>query len=229
MVRCHCDGIEQCFDPQRVTKDLERYRRHGLSRTTRLLVEALVAQQVGGMTLLDIGGGVGAVSHALLLAGACRATDVDASAAYLATARVEAQRRGLEDRISFHHGDFVALAPTLPPADVVTLDRVICCYDNMPALVGLSDGPAGKLYGVVHPRDTWWARLFIQLDNVTMRARRMPMRFYVHPTTAVEALIRAQGLERRFYRTAGAWQVIVYARAALVPSPDAVRGYGSGR
>ncbi len=90
------------------------------------------------MALLDIGGGVGAIAHALLQVGARQATDIDASTAYLAAARDEAARRGLVDRMSFQHGDFVALAPTLPATDIVTLDRVICCYDNMPELVSLS-------------------------------------------------------------------------------------------
>jgi magnesium-protoporphyrin O-methyltransferase len=209
---CQCEGIECCFDTKRVEGELERYRKHGLAKTSRLLVEALRAQGIDGLTLLDIGGGVGAVVHALLRAGAREATDVDASAAYLAVARDEAQRQGLAGRISFQHGDFVALAPTLPAADIVTLDRVICCYDDMPALVGLSAARAERLYGAVYPRDTWWVRLFIRVENVVMRARRAPMRFFVHPTTAVDALIRAQGLERRFSRTAGPWQVVVYAR-----------------
>jgi SAM-dependent methyltransferase len=212
MTRCQCDGIERCFNPRRVTSELERYRKRGLAKSSRLLVEALREQGVEGLTLLDIGGGVGAVIHALLQAGARQATDVDASAAYLSVAQNEAERRGLAERISFEHGDFVALAPTLPAADIVTLDRVICCYDDMPALVGLSAARAQKLYGVVYPRDTWWIRLFMRVQNVIMRAMRAPMRFFVHPTAAVEVAIRAQGLERRFYRTAGPWQVVVYAR-----------------
>jgi hypothetical protein len=56
--------------------------------------------------------------------------------------------------MSFQYGDFVALAPALSAADVVTLDRVICCYDDMPALVGRSAALAERLYGVVYPRDT---------------------------------------------------------------------------
>jgi hypothetical protein len=212
MTRCQCDGIERCFNPRRVTSELERYRKRGLAKSSRLLVEALREQGVEGLTLLDIGGGVGAVIHALLQAGARQATDVDASAAYLSVAQNEAERRGLAERISFEHGDFVALAPTLPAAGIVTLDRVICCYDDMPALVGLSAARAQKLYGVVYPRDTWWIRLFMRVQNVIMRAMRAPMRFFVHPTAAVEVAIRAQGLERRFYRTAGPWQVVVYAR-----------------
>lgn len=34
------------------------------------------------------------------------------------------------------------------------------------------------------------------------------------PHRAVEATIHAQGLERRFYRTSGPWQVVVYARTS---------------
>ncbi len=211
---CQCDGIEYCFDRRRVANELAQYRKRGLAKSTRLLVEALQAQGVEGLTLLDIGGGVGAIPHALLEVGARQATDVDASAAYLAVAREEAERRGLAERITFQHGDFVALAPTLPTADVVTLDRVICCYDNMPELVSRSAARAGSLYGVVYPRDSWWLRLFMRAQNLVMRARRTPMRFFIHPTTAVDATIRAQGLERRFYRASGPWQVVVYARTS---------------
>jgi magnesium-protoporphyrin O-methyltransferase len=99
-----------------------------MATSTRLLVEALRTQGIEGLMLLDVGGGVGAVIYALLQSRASVATDVDASAAYLATARDEAERQGLAERIAFHHGDFVVLAPTLPTADIVTLDRVICCY-----------------------------------------------------------------------------------------------------
>src|SRR5215470_5736277 len=149
MSHCQCDGIESCFNPKRVTRELARYRRNGPLKNTSLLAEALQAQGVAGLTLLDIGGGVGAIAHALLKAGARQAADVDASAAYLVVAREEAERRGLADRITFQHGDFVTLAPTIPSADVVTLDRVICCYDDMAALVGMALARAEKLDGVV--------------------------------------------------------------------------------
>ena len=49
---------------------------------------------VGGATLLDIGGGVGAIRHELLAAGATSVTSVDASGPYLDAARSESKRRG---------------------------------------------------------------------------------------------------------------------------------------
>jgi magnesium-protoporphyrin O-methyltransferase len=136
----------------------------------------------------------------------------DASAAYLAVA--EAERRGLAECSSFHHGDFVALAPSLPAADIVPLDRVICCYDDMPALVGGSAALAEQLYGVVYPRDTWWFRLITWSRSVIVQVRREPMRFFVYPTVVVDATIRAHGLEQRFRQTSGPWQVVVYARTS---------------
>jgi len=212
MSHCQCDGIERCFNSQRVTKELAGYRQRGPAKNTRLLAETLRAQGSEGRTLLDIGGGVGAILHLLLQDGVRQAMDVEASAAYLAAAREEATRRGLAEQISFQHGDFVALAPTIPAADIVTLDRVICCYDDMLALVGLSAARAERLYGVVYPRDAWWIRLFIQAQNVALRGRLMPIRFSVHPTAMVDATIRSQGLERSFSRAVGVWQVVVYAR-----------------
>src|SRR6266508_4007771 len=115
---CQCRGMESQFDRGEAERKLRAYRRGGPVLSTR--------------TLLDIGGGVGAIQHELLKAGAARATDVDASNAYLDAARAEAARQGHADRATFHHGDFVALADAIAPADIVTLDRVICCYHDMP-------------------------------------------------------------------------------------------------
>ena len=212
MTCCQCEGMREVFGERVARKDLKRYRKKGPSRTTRILLDALTQEGVAGATLLDIGGGVGAVSNELLDAGAARATVVDASPAYLEVARSEAERRGNRDRITYRHGDFVEVAAEIPPVDVVTLDRVICCYHDMEALVSASAGKAGRLYGVVYPRDTWWDRLGVSLLNLTCRIRRNPFRVFIHPPAAVERMIEAQGLTKGFCRTTPVWQVIVYER-----------------
>jgi len=209
---CQCQAIEKEFNPKTASKQLKTYRRQGPARTTRMLIEALKAEGVEGLTLLDIGGGVGAVQHALLQAGVSRAINADASAAYLEAARQEAERQGHAERISFRHGDFVELAGDIPPADVVTLDRVICCYPDMPALVGLSSARARRLYGLVYPRDTWWIRMAFAVGNLALRLWRNPFRVFSHPSQAVDALLNSGGLQRRFYGRTLLWQVVVYAR-----------------
>lgn len=217
MTSCQCQGIERCFNPRLVTQELTRYRRKGASKSTRRLIAALEAQGVTGMTLLDIGGGVGAIPHALLRDGVNTATAVDASTAYLTAARDEAQRRGLSERIQFEHGNFVDLAPGVPPADIVTLDRVLCCYDDMSALVDRSAARASHLYGLVYPRVMWWMRPINGLYTRIANLMRFQMRFFLHSPTAVDAIVRGHGFERRFYDTVGLWQVIVYARNSSGP------------
>lgn len=207
-----CQGIEDIFSESYVDKELKGYRKRGPAKTTRMLIEAIKSQGVHGMTLLDIGGGVGAIQHGMLEAGVTHAMDIDASSAYLAGAKSEAQRRGLADKVTYEHGNFVDLAPNLPPADIVTLDRVVCCFPDMEKLVGLSVAKAGKFYGLVYPRDVWWTRFVLSIQNFFLRLTRSHFQSYVHPTEAVEALVTGKGLRRFFHRQTFVWQVVVFAR-----------------
>lgn len=209
---CQCQAIESLFDRKKADQELKQYRRSGPRKTTRILLDALMAEDIEGMTLLDIGGGIGVVQHELLTAGAKSATNVDAATAYIAVAKEEAERRGHADRVSHHYGNFVDLAPGIPPADIVTLDRVICCYHDMRSLVGLSAERAQKLYGVVYPRDTWWMKAGMRVMNLMMWTFRSPFRGFVHPTASVEAIVRQAGFTRRFHHAGFIWQVAVYGR-----------------
>ena len=164
------------------------------------------------MTLLDIGGGVGAIQHGLLDAGARRATGVDASPAYISVASEEADRRGHGGRVEQHLGDFVEKAADIGEADIVTLDRVLCCYPAMEKLVRLSAERARKMYAVVFPRDDWWVRALLVVPNLFMRLMGNPFRVFVHPSIAVERAVLAQGLRRRYRKKTAIWQVVVYER-----------------
>ena len=214
MSYCQCQGIENTFDRRLAEAQLQRERRRGPQRTTLMLVEALRAQGVAGRTLLDIGGGVGAVQRLLLESGAAGVTGIDASSAYLEAARQEARQRGFEPRVRYRHGNFVEHAPEIDPADIVTLDRVICCYDDMKGLVTASASKARGVYGVVFPRSAWWTRLGVRLLNLSQRIKGSTFRMFAHSTEDVESLLRAQGLSRIYRRTRGIWQVAVFTRAA---------------
>ena len=209
---CQCRGIETQFDRDTAARKLREYRRHGPARTTQILLDALIGQEVAGQTLLDIGGGVGAVQLALLKAGVARATDVDASSAYIAAAREEAAQQGYAERVSYHHGNFTSMAGALEPAGIVTLDRVICCYHDMPALVDRSSAKALRLYGLVYPRDTWWVRAGVRAANAILWLERSAFRIFAHRSAAVDAIVLRNGLQKCFARNSGMWQIVVYAR-----------------
>ncbi|MCH8199666.1 MAG: methyltransferase domain-containing protein [Chloroflexi bacterium] len=207
-----CQGIDAFLDAREAKCDLARYRKKGPDKTTRMLLDAVKAESVEGRSLLDIGGGVGAIQHELIAAGLASAVSVDASEAHLEVARQEAERRGHAERIQQRFGDFVDLAPEVEAADIVTLDRVICCYHDVESLVGLSSARAKSVYAVVYPRDNWLFRLLVRPVNTLLWVIRARGRNFVHPTSVVEALVEGNGLRRTFYRKSGSWQVAVFTR-----------------
>jgi len=213
-----CAGIEDQFDRGEARKKLRHFRRRGPDKTTRLLIEALrsalSASDAHDATLLDIGAGVGAIHHALLEDRVSRVVHVDASTAQLAAAKEETERRGHSARVEFVFGDFTALADTIPSADIVTLDRVICCFDDMHGLVRRSARKAGRLYGAVYPRQNGWMRIGIAGVNLLQRFKRSTFRVFLHDPAAIDAELRAAGLERKSWRQTLGWEVVVYARAA---------------
>jgi magnesium-protoporphyrin O-methyltransferase len=164
-------------------------------------------------SLLDIGGGIGAIHHELLDDGAVQAVHVDASSAYLEAAREEAGRRGHTERVRFVHADFTDAAADLPPADIVTLDRVVCCYPDYRALLGAAAGRSRVLLGLTYPRERWYVRLGVAIGNAIQRLKRDPFLGFVHPVPEMDGLLRAQGFERVFLRDLFVWEVALYRRS----------------
>ena len=200
------------FDARHAADQLRDYHRKGPRGLTGALIEALRAGGVDGQTVLDIGGGVGAVHHELLRSGAATAVDVDASRAYVAAAREEAERQGHADRVRYLTGDFVALADDVGPADLVALDRVICCYPDMAVLVGRSAALARRRYALVFPRDSYLGRVGIAFLNVGLWLSRSSFRVYAHRSADVDAIVAANGLVKRLHRTTPIWQLALFER-----------------
>ena len=210
----HCRDARDFFGERAARRELKRYRRKGPVKTTAMLLRELRRGDVEGRTLLDVGGGVGALQHELLDDGVARVLNVDASTAYQEAVRREAGRRGTLDRIDFWNGDFTGIAPGLPEADLVTLDRVVCCYPDMPALVGEAAGRAREVVGLVLPRENWWVRAGVSALNLFQRLRRKAFRVYVHPTLAVQAEVERAGFVRDSLQKTFLWQVMTFRRAS---------------
>lgn len=203
---------ERHFSDAAARRDLERYRTRGLDPTTRFLRDAILAAG-NGKTVLDVGGGIGALGFELLAAGAERVTAVEAAPAYLAAAREEARRRALSDRLELVHGDFVAVADDLGQADVVTMDRVVCCYPAYPPLLEAAARRSRRLLAFSYPRDRWYVRAAVALQNLGRRLLRNPFRGYVHSARGMEALLEQRGFVRLERRVTLKWSADLYARA----------------
>ena len=212
MASCHCVATDRHFTPARAQAELARYRRRGPAGTARLILKSLSDLGIAPQTLLDIGAGIGVLHHELVGRGVGRAVHVEAAAAYVAAAQEEAKRRGHQDRVQFRPGDFVGLASELGSADLVTLDRVVCCYPELEPLVSLSADKAERYYVLSFPHDRWYVRAHTRWQNRRRRRAGNAFRTFVHPVSRIEALVRAAGFEvERSCRTL-VWAVLVCRR-----------------
>jgi len=209
-----CPACPNLFSAKAAAEGLRRYRRQGPDPSTRALIDAILAEGIVGATLLDLGGGVGVIPLELLARGAASAESVDASPPYIAVARAEAERRGLGDRSVYREGDFVALSPGVERADVVTLDRMICCYGDLSALVGRALDHATRLVGLVYPRDAWWIRGVARVMNLASALLRRKLRWYIHSEEALNRLVADAGFEPRVLRRGILWQVALFVRSS---------------
>jgi magnesium-protoporphyrin O-methyltransferase len=165
--------------------------------------------------LLDVGGGIGAIAHEMLESGVSRAMIVDGSPSYLAAAREESGRRATGERLQFRSGDLVEVAADVSCADVVTLDKVVCCYPDMESLLAVSAVRANRLFGIVYPRDSWWVRLGIALENRLRKFQGSAFRNFMHPNAAIDAALHRAGLVMRFQHRGGWWVARIYERRTL--------------
>jgi len=207
-----CQSADEFFDSRFVSRELRRYHRSGGLRSTKKLISALRERDVRGCTLLDIGGGVGAIQHALFESGITTAICVDASEEYLRAAQQEALWRGNRSRTSMYHGDFVALAKKIEKADIVTLDRVLCCYANLEQLVCASVSKARRFYGLVYPRGTLLSKVGIVIFNVLNWMMRKKFRTYYHQPSRVRQLVTSSGFAEVSRQNTLIWHIVVYER-----------------
>ena len=157
---------------------------------------------------------MGAIHHALLDAGAISAIHVDASAEYIKVSRAEVANRHHDDRVRFIHADFVHAASELPRADIVTLDRVICCYPDMPKLAGAAADRARGLLVMSFPNRRWWTRLGLSIANFGFRVIRLQFRVFLHPPALVLATVEQRGFKTRLNQPGLLWQVVALERNA---------------
>jgi SAM-dependent methyltransferase len=206
-------AANQQFNEKKATEELTRYRTKGPGPTTRLLQQGLEQAGTLGGTLLDIGSGIGSLTFGLLERGVTNAVAVDASSAYNGVARQEAARLGRADAVRFVHADFVSVASELAAATLVTLDRVVCCYPSYESLLNAAVRLAERSLALSYPRDVWYVRFGVMLENAQRRLTKNPFRTVVHPAARMENLIRSAGFELSSRRATWMWSIDVYTRS----------------
>ena len=210
---CNCCEItDNAFSEEEAKAELRSYRRRGPMNQTKLILEAIRSLGLKNADLLDIGGGIGAIHHELLDDVASEATHVDASSAYLKEAKQEAARRGHGERVRFIHADFTDIASELGTADIVTLDRVVCCYPDFRRLLQTAAEHSQRALVLTYPREIWYTRFALKVANFFQRLRRDPFRVFLHPVSDMDALLNREGFQRVSLRRLFVWEMALYKR-----------------
>src|SRR5439155_21946036 len=188
-----------------------RYRKKGLHAPARWIVGRVRSCGIEGVTVLEPGGGVGAIQLELLKAGAEHATVVELSPGYDEEAAALAREAELEERIERRLGDFAA--DGVGDADAVVRHRVLCCYPDYERLLGAAADHARRVLVFTHPPRHVLSRSFLAVGNLVMRVRGKEFRAFAHPPHALVATVRSHGFEPIAYRRGGIWHGVALTRA----------------
>lgn len=196
---CCCDPTDyrRLFSRKSAARDARRYRRRGLPGTARAVID--LAGDVHGTTVLDVGGGIGAIELELLAGGATHATNVELSGGYEEAAAALLAERGFSDRVDRRVADFVAESASVEPHDLVVMHRVVCCYPDVDALVGAAAERARTRLVLTYPQVRLPIRLGLRAVNLWLRVSGCGFRTYLHPVARIVGAAEAHGLrlERR--------------------------------
>jgi magnesium-protoporphyrin O-methyltransferase len=165
--------------------------------------------------LLDVGGGIGVIGLELQAEGIRQVSLVEAAPSYLAVAEKEFARTQGAAEFSAYLGDFVDV-PAALAADVVTLDRVVCCYPDYQRLLRRAAESTRNILVLSFPRDRWFVRLGVGVENLLRWIRRRNFRTFVHPAAEIASTLGHSGLQRKARRNTLTWCVERWTR----PRPE---------
>ena len=192
--------------------DLRSYRRRGLEKLERELLASVPPEAYVGSRVLEIGGGIGVLQAELLRRGAHSGEVIELVAAYRKYAAELARDLEVEDRTAFRVHDVLAEPGTVERADVVIMNKVICCSPDGLELVAVAAGLTRKALVLAFPRSTWPLRVAARLQHLFFRALGRKYRCYVRPFDAVAAAATSGGLVRSDSGRGAIWEHATFVR-----------------
>lgn len=210
---CNARGCDEFFSPRVAERAAQRYRQKGLDGTARRIVAFLEQYGIEGLTVLEVGGGVGEIQVELLKRGAARAVNLELSQAYDEEATRLLREAGVEERAQRRLHDIAADPDGVEPADVVVLHRVVCCYPDYERLLGAAGSHARRLLVFSYPPRNAISRVLLGAQNLLFRLRRMEFRTFAHPPRRMFEIVENAGLRQAYGHHPVLWQIAGFERS----------------
>ena len=93
-IKEHCCGADLFFNKKTAAKEYQKYLKKGPVKATAKIIQQLEEHNLENKTLIDVGGGIGAIQWWFLEQGGMQTTDIDASSGYLKKAENHALGNG---------------------------------------------------------------------------------------------------------------------------------------
>ncbi len=191
----------------------KQFRKKGLAKEQRLLLEGVRQESVAAKNILDIGCGVGSLHLTLLKEGAEHAVGVDLAEGMIEKAKNFAAEMGILNRANYLVGDFVQISDSIPEADITMLDKVVCCYENLELLLEKSTGRTRRLFALSHPKENALVELMFKAHIAFTRLFRMKFHPFWHNWENMREQIAKSGFRLAYANSTFVWQVLVYKRS----------------
>ena len=224
---CRAAPCEEVFGSRTAEGDLHEYLSHGLGTIETRMLDAIPPLVVAGARrVLEIGGGVGALQAELVLKGASSGEVIELVGAYEPYARRLATKLGIGDRTSFRVADVIENPQQVQDADIVVMNRVVCCSPDGLRLTAVAAGLTRQVLAISYPRSLAILRLMQRLQEPFARLFRRRYRFYIHDARAIRTAATAAGMSLQAAGHGAFWEYAVFAMPGSPMAPAATRAPG---
>ena len=213
-IKEHCCGADLFFNKKTAVKEYKTFLKKGPLKATAKIIEQLEEEDVEGKSLIDVGGGIGALQWWFLKKGGKQTTDIDASSGYLKQAEDHAAKNGWQNQAQFLMGDCTDVYDQVEAVDFITLDKVVCCYPNYKEILNASCDKSLGYVSLSYPMDGVIAQGIKRLGDLFFFLKGNAYRPYVHPVKDIRALFSNNGYERISHNLVFPWHVETYQRVA---------------
>ena len=189
-----------------------RFEKKGFEVSQQQLIEGITQANYSDKTLLEIGCGVGHLHQSLLEQGAISAVGIELASEMLTEAIDWAKQRSLDNKTKYLEGDFIEIASTVEPADIVIMDKVVCCYPDADALIHRSLEKCRETIALTYPRKIWYTKMGTQTLALIMKLLGSSFRPYVHDPSQIEKWITEQGFKKTVQSQTFVWLTQIYQK-----------------